>query len=280
MSTKIVSTASALAISAGMLAGPLHANAPAAQLEQACERHWMRDSGTYLSGPAASNEAMLKQWRSHQAQCGSTYTYAGRLALIQVLANDIPGAKATLANAPKGKSPFAYSLDAARIQLAVAERLSQPGPLTARDMREFEASYAALIDTYPNWPTGFALLGGVQTYLGKHKEAIRNLEVAAKGDAYDLSSVYRNLTISLTGVAEYARALEAAEKAFSLNQNLTSDAAFAYAAATADSALGHLDDAETVLKVILAKRPEVRTDPEFLRAVDFYREQRRRLEKK
>jgi tetratricopeptide (TPR) repeat protein len=253
--------------------------AEAVQSEEWCEKQWVSASAMLLSGTNPNGAAMLKQWHSYEAQCGLTFTYVGRLALIQIFMKDFTAAKATLAKASKASSPFAYSLDAAKIQLEIQERISQPKPITKQELIQFEASYVTLVKKYPNWPTGFALLGGMQTLLGKHIDAIRNLEVAKSSDTYELSGVYRNLTISRAATGEFQLALESADKAFALNTALTSDSAFAYALANADSALGHLDDAETILKVILAKHPEVRSDPEFIHAVEFYREQRSRRTK-
>lgn len=277
MSIRISPRATVLALSMAVLIMSIDLPAEASQLEQWCEKQWITESARLLSGPTANSAAMLEKWRSYETRCGSTYAYVGRLALIQILMNDFAGANRTLERAPKADSPFAYSLDAAKIQLKVQQRLSDPKPITTQELSQFETSYATLVRKYPNWPTGFALLGGVQTLLGKHADAIRNLEVAKNGDAYDLSGVYRNLTISFAATGAFQSAMEAADKAFALNDRLTSDSAFAYALANTNSALGHLDDAETVLKVIVTKRPEVRNDPDFIRAVEFYKQQRSHL---
>lgn len=244
--------------------------------EEWCEKQWITDSAAHLSGPTANGSAMLKRWLSHGPRCGTTYAYFGRLATIQVLMKDFAAAKATLAKAPTAESPFAYSLDAARIQLAVEERLDDSIPITANDLSKFESSYASLVKKYPNWPTGYALLGGVQTLLGKHIDAIENLKRASKTDAYELYGVYRNLTISYSATGTYQAALVAADKAYELNSALTSDPAFVFAAATANSALGQFEEAEALLRLILSKRPEVREDPEFARTVEFYKQQRSR----
>jgi tetratricopeptide (TPR) repeat protein len=217
---------------------------------------------------------LLKYWRTLEPRCGVTHAYAGRLALIHILMKDFGAARTVLAKAPSGSSPYAYSVDAARAQVQVQERLADDKPITAKDLGQFEALYAGLVSKYPKWPSGYGLLGGVQILLGKHADAIKNLKIAAQGDVYELFGVYRNLTISYSATGAFNAALEAADKAYELNRGLTSDASYMYSAALANSALGKVDEAETLLKLILAKRPEVRSDPEFIRAVEFYREQR------
>lgn len=254
----------------------IHPRANATQTEAWCEQQWIQDSGALLGGSNDGRLALLKQWRSHESRCGSTAIYQGRLALIQILLQDFSGAQATLNKPLTGDPAHAYAVEAARIQLQVAQRTAEPKPITKPELQQFEAAYQGLVAKYPKWPTGYALLGGVQSLLGKHSEAVRNLDVAKQGDVYQLGGVYRNLTVSLAAMREWEQALKAADRAFELNKTLTSDAQFAYALANADSALGQLEDAKTVLEVILAKKPEVRNDPEFLEAVNFYKHQRER----
>jgi tetratricopeptide (TPR) repeat protein len=246
---------------------PLASAAP--EQELVCEELWIRESASLrerLAGGVA-----VKEWRSHQARCGDTLAWFGRLAMLQIMSNDFAGARATLDRAPQGASPYAYSRDAARIQLDVQQILVDDTKTLGReDVERFEIRYAALIRNYPNWPTGYALTGGMQTMLGKHDQAIRNLRRAAKGDAYDLSGVYRNLTISLAATGAYADAEAAADRAYELNKQVTGDPPFMIAMARTNLGLGNLEDAGTMLRLILAKKPEVRGDPEFVAVAEAY----------
>jgi hypothetical protein len=54
---------------------------------------------------------------------------------------------------------------------------------------------------------------------------------------------------------------------------MTSDPVFMYAEARMRAGLGMLKEAQTTLRVIAAKKPEVRSTPAFHRAVDFVVEQ-------
>jgi tetratricopeptide (TPR) repeat protein len=249
-------------------------------LDEQCEKQWITDSGLLSTSGATGPKALLRQWSSREATCGSTGIYWGRLAMIHLLANDISAAKASLARAPASPSQYAYVTDIAAVQIQVQERMASSAPLAREDVVKFEAAYATIVAKHPKWPTGYAMLGGMQTLLGKHAEAIKNLERAAKGDAYQLWGVYRNETISFSELEKHKEALAAADKAIELNPALLSDAPFAFAVAISHAALGYLDDASDTLKVILAKRPEVRNDPGFLRAVEYYNSQRARLPKK
>lgn len=219
----------------------------ASQLEEWCEKQWIANSAAYTSqdGKPKGN-LLLTYWLTLEPRCGATFAYSGRLALVHVLMKDFNAAKSVLAKAPPtGGSPYAYSVDIAKVMLQVEERIAAAKPVTGQDIAQFEKSYANLVAKYPKWPTGYALLAGVQTLLGKHHEAIRNLKVAAKGDAYELFGVYRNLTISYAAIGDFMSAADSADKAYRLNPGLTSDSAYMFAAATAASGTGHFDDAET-----------------------------------
>jgi tetratricopeptide (TPR) repeat protein len=249
-------------------------------LEEQCEKQWIVDSGTLAATPGATaaTGALLRQWRSREAACGTTSIYWGRLAMIQVLANDLAGAKASLARAPTSPA-YSYAVDLAAVQVAVQERMTNPAPMTRADIAKFESAYAAVVAKHPQWPTGYAMVGAMQTMLGKHADAVRSLEVAARGDVYQLWSVYRNLAISLSALGKHTEALAAADKAGQMNPSLLSDPPFAYAVAISHAALGYLDDAADTLKVIASRRPDIQKDPEYLRAVDFYQAQRARVKR-
>lgn len=239
-------------------------------LELECEKQWIVQSGQ-LALSAVTDGTLYKKWTANEARCGKTSTYWGRLAIIQVLANDLNGAKESLKRAPSSSDEYSFVVDVAKAQLAVHERLASPKPITASDLAFFEGQYTKVVKKHPRWPTPYALLGGVQTLQGKHAEAVKNLLVALDGDAYQLSGVYRNLTISLSALGRYESAMKAADKAFELNKSLVSDPAFAYAMAQTNIGLRQLDEARTVIQVIAAKRPEVKDDPQFQEIVRVYR---------
>jgi tetratricopeptide (TPR) repeat protein len=250
----------------------VHSLSHGAEIEEWCEKEWIKESGKILSVSSSNLDALLKHWKSYEPRCGKTQVYLGRLALIYVFQQKFSDARKTLAKVNAHDLSYGYAVDAARIMIDVQERLASQKSIEEVEIAEFENRYKSLVKKYPNWPSGYALLGGVQTLLGKHTEAVKNLDRAKQGDAYELWGVFRNLSISLTALRKFDQALEAADKAFMLNKSLTGDPQFAYALATSNAALGYFEDAEVVLNVILTKRPEVRNDPEFIHAVGFYRE--------
>ena len=83
------------------------------------------------------------------------------------------------------------------------------------------------------------------------------------------SGVYVNLTISYSALGRYPEAMQAADAAYRHDKSVTGHPYFAYALARAQAATGKLQQAETVLRVIAAKKPEVRRDPEFKKVIEF-----------
>jgi tetratricopeptide (TPR) repeat protein len=257
-----------LAMMLFMLA-PIQGNA--AKLDATCEKHWIIDSGSVLGNVGSMNAEMLSQWKKRESECSGTSVYWARLALVQIGLNELNAAKISIAKAPTDGGSYGFVLDMAKAQLVVQERINLRDPLTESDIRKFARLYANIVNQYPQWPTGHAMYGNMLTLVGNHNDAIKHLQIAKTGDAYQLQSVFRSLTISLSAVGWHEKALDAADNAIVRNRGLTGDPQFAYAVAISHAALGYIEDAEDTLKVILHKRPDVKNDQAFLDAVEFCR---------
>lgn len=253
-----------------MMAYQLTSNA--SQSEEWCEGKWISESGKLISNQIIQPNlnSMLSKWRTYEPSCGSTVTYVTHLALIQMLQRDFDSAKATLAKVDS-KSSYGYLVDSANVQLDIQEKLASNKVFSKTDYLRYENVYTNIVKKHPNWLSGFALLGGAQTELGKHKEAIINLGKAKNAQGYDLYYVYRNLTISYAALNQNKEALVAADKAVELNKNMFSDPEFVIAYANVSIVEGYLGDAQNALKVLLAKHPEVENNVEFVKAAENFR---------
>lgn len=233
-----------------------------------CEKQWIQDSASFATSTPADR---ITKWKTHEGECKSTSVYWGRLAILQANAHEFKAARESIIKAPKENPEYDFALDLARLEIEVQRRLASPAPLARTDIEKFEEGYQRIVREHPKWPTGYALLGGTQTMLGKHSQAVASLRKASEGDAYQLSGVFRNLAISLTALGKHEEALAAADRAGKLDKSLLGDPAFAIAVANSHTALGYIDDAQNLLKVVLAKRPELKADPEFIEAVEYTR---------
>jgi hypothetical protein len=244
----------------------------ASQSEEWCEGKWVSESGKLISNQTAEPnlDLMLSKWRAHEPSCGSTVTYITHLAIIQMLQRDFASAKATLVKVNR-KSSYGYLVDSANVQLDIQEKLASNKAFSQEDYLRYEGVYKNIVKKHPNWLNGYALLGGVQTELAKHKEAIANLKKAESSYGYDHYYVYRNLTISYAALNQNRAALDAADKAAALNKNAFADIEFVIAYANVSIEEGYLGDAQNALKVLLAKQPEVENNVEFVKAAENFR---------
>ena len=260
-------------LSVGLLMMTYQLTSKASQTEEWCEAKWVNDSARLISNTVAKPDfdKMYKQWLAYEPECGKTVTYSTHLALIQMFQKNFVGAKATLSKVNNKNSAYGYLVDSAWSQLEIQETLANNKEFTKEDYLKFEGVYSNIVKKYPDWLNGYAFLGGMQTALGKHKEAIVNLEKAKKAEVYDLYYVYRNLTISHAALNHNEAALDAADKAYALNKDIFTDPEFVIIYANASTKLGYLADTRNALKVLLAKHPEIESNAEFVKAVENYK---------
>lgn len=257
--------ATALLLSAGS------ANADV-RLDEECEKLWIKNSS---AGKSVENRdtvrALIIQWKTFESQCRDSSVYWGRLAMLYTFLPDVEAARASLEFAPRTPPSHSYVIDLATVQVEVQERIAKSGQLSEGDLRHFEIAYSRVVQKHPTWPPGYALLGGVQTALGEHEAAIKNLSKALKGNVYQLAGVYRNLTVSLNALGLNRDSMTAADIAYEMDSSLLSDPAYVYAVALSSIHLGNFEGARDVLAVLSRRRPEVQGDPEYLRIVELHR---------
>jgi tetratricopeptide (TPR) repeat protein len=231
-----------------------------------CERQWAIESASAGErGPRDLTE-LLMRWKGHGLKCSGTVAYEARLAMAYAMSGDPAAAQRELKSVAGIQSDYGHLVEFGAV---VVDYFSVANGAPTRDgVRRLEGELRAFTEKYPRFADGQAMLGGIETTLGKHAEAIKALELGLHS-SMDTSGAYRNLAISYAAVGRYEDAIHAADAAYRLDKGLTSDPYFVYAVAIADAGVGKLEDAELALRVIAAKKPEVRRDPEFKKALDF-----------
>lgn len=222
-----------------------------------CEELWKKESAKF----AASQDwrAFLERWRSFEKPCAGTGAYEARLAIAHAALGETASAARVL---ERVKRPGAFEPLVAfgKLQIAYFEaaRRDADGAEVLVLMRRFEA----FVRDHPEFREAYVTLGGLQTILGRHAEAIPNLEIAAKGTV-NVAGALRNLVICYAAVGRHDDALGAADRAYGLWPGLSSDGEFLHAFANALEAQGERDKAETVRQLIRAKGLDetVRRDP-------------------
>jgi tetratricopeptide (TPR) repeat protein len=137
-------------------------------------------------------------------------------------------------------------------------------------MQELDRRIMRVVEEYPGHPESYALLGAVESELGRHDVAIKLYETAlADARGTQKWGLYRNLTISYAEAGRYQQAYDAAGSTIALRRSVMGDKYFVYAVAKAEAGLGKFADAQTALRVIAAKDPSVKQDPDFRQTIDF-----------
>jgi len=240
-----------------------------------CERQWeivSADSGEALQSPYKD---ILARWQKYRGKCEGTIAYEARLALLYAQMNEPSRAREILKTLGGTKSHYDHLVEVAALQTELSEIMLEGETDKRPRIKAVEAKYMVLVRKYPNFVPAYSMLGGMQTALDEHQEAIRTLIAGLnhtdkdKRRSPNLWGVYRNLTVSFAETGDYRRALGAADVAFELKKGISSDPYFAFAVAKASAGTGDFKTAHDALNVIAAKVPRVRSDPKFKETVDF-----------
>jgi len=235
-----------------------------------CEQEWLAQSALFVGKDMPDYNGLLDRWMQYRGKCQGTVSYEARLAFIYYFLNQNDKAKDSLRSVEHKASPYSYMVDLAKIWIEASE-LSVSKSSDMRRLREIESQLQKIVIQHPEHVESYGLLGGLESSLGHHEQAITTLEkgLALAKPAHSKAGIYQNLTISYAEVGRYQDAYDAAGNAINLRKAASDNQFFMYALAKANAGLGKFSDAQMDLKLIAAKKPEVKQDPEFLAAVDF-----------
>jgi len=239
-----------------------------------CESQWEAATSDPGDGLLPTYEALLARWQQYAGKCAGTVVYEARLAFLHALNDEPEKARAVLKTIPPRASGYAHLVEAASLQTEMAEIFASKGDRRQR-LERLEVKYVAFVRRYPDWPQGYVLLGGMQTSLDHHAEAIKTLMAGLNHVpkenrlAPNLWSLYRHLTISYAESGDYRSAIRAGDITYALKPGVTSDVQFMLSAAKAYAGNGDFDSAKKTLAAIALKVPQVKDAPGFLAAQAF-----------
>ncbi len=235
-----------------------------------CEQEWLTQSAMFADKQPPDYNGLLERWQLYSNKCQGTVTYEARLAFVYYLLNQPEKAKIALQPIEYKKSEFAYLVEIAKTLIETAE-LPLSSSANVANLQDIEAKLRKLMEQHPDHIEIYGLLGGIETLLDHHEQAIQTLESALKfGNPFNSKAgVYRNLTINYAEIGRYQEAYEAAGNAIGLQKKVMDDQYFVYAVAKAEADLNRFEDAQTALRVIASKKPEVKSTAEFRSAVSF-----------
>ncbi len=235
-----------------------------------CEREWLTQSAMFADKDQPDYSGLLERWEGYGGKCQGTVTYEARLAFVYYLLDQPEKARVALQPVEHKKSQYDFLVEIAKVLIETTE-LTRSNSADTAHLERIEKNLQRLMKQHPDHVEVYGLLGGIETLLAHHEQAIEILESALKlGKSFNSKAgIYRNLTISYAEVDRYQDAYDAAENAMGLRRSVTDDQYFMYAVAKANAGLGNFADAQMDLKLVAAKKPELKSTTDFKSAVDF-----------
>lgn len=239
-----------------------------------CEQEWLKHSATHVDREVPDYRSLLTSWQQYATPCSGTVAYEARLAIIYLYLDQTARAEEALRGVVSAKSEYRHLVETAQVLIDAKKRVRGKG-VSERDLEELEHRFLDIVQKYPGHPEIYALLGAMESELGRHDAAVEFYKAALAGSPgmSQQWGVYRNLTISYADAGRYREAYDTAGATISRRKSVMSDKYFVYAVARAEAGLGKFADAQTALRVIAAKDSSVKADPDFLKTVDFVFEQ-------
>jgi tetratricopeptide (TPR) repeat protein len=203
-------------------------------------------------------DGRLNRWKALAPKCGGTSIYQLRLGGLYVAAGQLH----------KAKNAFTLGQEKAgndkELRLGIADVEFRSGNL--------EASMAIarqLIVAYPNWPSGYSAVAQIQLVRHNFDDAISNLEHATS--LGPTSGAFQLLAMAYFQQQRPRESALAMQRALKLDRGALRNTQAVCATANSLVQLGHVAEADELLKKHLALRPEVATNSTFMESQDVVR---------
>lgn len=199
--------------------------------------------------------AKIAQWSSLEAQCGGTGQYELRLGALYTLANKDQQAREALTRGLRVKSE--YDKD---IRLSLFDLDLRQGRVA-----DAEQGATALIAEFPQWRGGHRALGQVRLVQGRFEESVTELEAA--NTIEPSSGTYTLLTMAFYKLQRYRESAVSMQRALRLDRAALAHTQAVVAAAYSLVALGHVPEADDLLKQHASVQPNSAKDRSYSAAV-------------
>jgi tetratricopeptide (TPR) repeat protein len=208
--------------------------------------------------------ALPEKWKAQGGDCGGSAVYEARLAIAYGMTGDFDAAARTLKPVHPGQKADAYMLEYARLSVDYLAELALNDDPTEASVVRLAGAFGEFVSKHPRFREAQAMLGTLQTILGKREEAIRS-GLEGLDPETDMSGAYRNLTVNYSALGKHSDAAKAAEMACRLGF----DQEFVYAAARSLAAVGSYPPAENMMDLLRERTPAAAAAPEFRETVEL-----------
>lgn len=201
------------------------------------------------------HSARIARWKSLESECGGNGQYELRLGALYTLANRDEEAREVLARGLRIKSEYAKD-----IRLSLFDLDLRSGRLA-----EAEREANALIAEYPQWRGGHRALGQVRLVQQRFDDSVAELEAANAIEASSGSNAL--LAIAYYKLHRYRESALSMQRALRLDRSSLANTSAVVAAAYSLVALGHVPEADDLLKNHKTVHPSASEDASYVAAV-------------
>ena len=246
--SKIFSTLAILQILLG------YADAMAADSAPFCEERLQE-----LTKSTSSPDELISSWEALESRCGDNGFYEYHLSKLLISSGHYAKAKNTIASGLELNSPYDKEL-----MLASGDIF-----LHQKQYANAESEYKAVVEKYPDWYLAYNYLGFALFAQGDNAQAIEQLNQA--NSLQEDSDSYRTLTLAYYLIGDHEESVESLNRAFSLDESILGDRDPMVAGIRSYADLGKFEISRKLLVMLLERRPELRSDQEYLRAGMYLR---------
>ena len=232
-----------------------------------CETRFDELQKPFSEAVTPDYKKLLAQWKQLAPTCIGTGVYEGRLVGLYLRLHKTGDAEAILQAI---KDPTVLSspvVKAARLHTSFMKLALHAGT-TIDGFRALEPQYLIFLKEEPNWEGSYELVSGYELSIGNADKAIRYGEQAQRmlPDAW---VNYRTLAIAYSMLGRHTEAVEAGDRAQSLNKVVSADTEFMFALAKSYAAIGDKETLKAILALVVHYHPDIRKRPDFVETMKF-----------
>ena len=215
---------------------------------------------THLQTSTTDVTKLTQGWIELGNSCQGTGFYEYRLSKLYINAREYAKATQTIESGLVYGTAFNRELLLAKGDIYLHQK----------DYATAENAYRVVTTKHPGWYAGFNYLGFALFAQGKHKQAIEILDKA--NSLMETADTYRTLTLAHHLLDNHEKAVESLNRAFSLDEDILADRDPMVAGIRSYAEIGKFDVSRNLLALLLNRKPEIKSDEEYLKAGFFVRQ--------
>lgn len=231
-----------------------HTDAMEAESVPLCEERLQE-----LMKNTSSADELISSWEALENRCGKNGFYEYNLSKLLISSGHYVKAKNAIVSGLELNSPYDRELMLANGDIFLHQK----------DYANAESEYRAVVEKYPDWFLAHNYLGFALFAQGDNAQAIKQLNRA--NSLQEDSDSYRTLTLAYHLIGEHEQSVESLNRAFSLDEAILGDRDPMVAGIRSYAELGKFEVSRKLLAMLLERRPELRSDQEYLKSAMYLR---------